>query len=128
MRLIIAGSRDIKWYHLVREAFTSVPDYGKFTEIVSGQATGVDKLGELIAQEFELKVKGFPADWKKYGKRAGYIRNVEMADYADEGLVIWDGVSKGSKHMIDILETQVKKPCHAFMLTVRPIITDRRTR
>ena len=44
----------------------------------------------------------FPADWDKYGKKAGYIRNKEMARAADACVVFWNGQSKGSKHMIDI--------------------------
>ena len=47
-----------------------------------------------------------PADWNKYGKSAGYKRNEEMANIADAALVIWDGESRGSKHMIDIAKKQ----------------------
>ena len=43
----------------------------------------------------------FPADWDKYGKRAGYLRNVQMAEYADALLAFWDGESRGTKNMID---------------------------
>jgi hypothetical protein len=47
------------------------------------------------------------ADWEKYGKRAGYIRNEEMAKYAKQdeigiAICVWDGESKGTKHMIDL--------------------------
>ncbi|HSH51850.1 MAG TPA: SLOG family protein [Bacteroidales bacterium] len=125
MRLVIAGSRDINWYHLIRDTFTNLPDYGKFKEIVSGGARGVDKLGELIAQEFELKLTVMNAKWDQYGKSAGYKRNKEMAKYTDEALIIWDGVSKGTKHMIDLMDEE-NKICHSFMLTTRPIYVDRR--
>jgi len=71
------------------------------TEVVSGGAKGVDRLGELWAQKRNIPITRFPAEWNKYGKRAGYIRNKEMALYADALLAIWDGESKGTKHMID---------------------------
>ena len=47
-------------------------------------------------------VKEFPAQWNEFGKRAGYIRNEEMAKYADACVAFWDGESKGTKHMIDL--------------------------
>ena len=64
------------------------------TEIVSGGAKGVDRLGEWYARQRGLPCKAFPAQWAKYGKSAGPIRNAEMAEYADYGVAVWDGVSK----------------------------------
>lgn len=46
------------------------------------------------------KMKVFPADWNKYGKKAGPIRNKKMANYAEALLAIWDGKSCGTKNMI----------------------------
>ena len=45
-------------------------------------------------------MKEFKADWVKYGKAAGPIRNEEMAKYADACIVFWDGKSPGAKSMI----------------------------
>lgn len=42
----------------------------------------------------------YPADWKKYGRRAGSIRNIEMAQNAEALLAVWDGISSGTRHMI----------------------------
>ena len=99
MRVIIAGSRDITDYKQVEAAYLSsnIP----ITEIVSGGARGVDALGEQVAKNFGIPIKVFPADWDKYGKRAGPLRNIQMAEYADGLIAIWDGKSKGTKHMID---------------------------
>ena len=60
------------------------------TGIVSGGARGVDKLGEQIADEQHIPVTKFLADWDNYGKGAGFIRNEEMAKYADELLAVWN--------------------------------------
>lgn len=70
--------------------------------MVSGGASGVDLYGEKWARKNDIPIKRFPADWAKYGKRAGLIRNVEMANYADGLIAIWDGQSRGTKHMIDV--------------------------
>lgn len=102
MRTIIAGGREITDYEEVCRAIL----FSNFdiTEVVSGKARGVDTLGEQFAKEFNIPIKEFPADWNKHGKAAGPIRNCEMADYVgDEGalIAIWDGQSRGTKHMID---------------------------
>ena len=102
-KVIIAGSRDIKIN--IKKVF---PRLDKITskkssiEIVSGTARGGDRLGEAWARTNGHEVKKFPADWGKYGRSAGYKRNEQMADYADALIAIWDGKSKGTKHMIDI--------------------------
>lgn len=99
MRVIIAGSREIK------DAMTilwAIEHSGfEITEVVSGTAQGVDQLGEMWAQTHDVPVKKFPADWSS-GKQGGYLRNLEMAGYADALIAIWDGKSKGTRHMIDI--------------------------
>lgn len=73
----------------------------EITEIVSGTCEGVDQLGEEWAERHGIPVKRFPADWKKYGRRAGPLRNQTMASYADALIAIWDGKSKGTRSMID---------------------------
>ncbi len=100
MKTIIAGSRGIIDYFVLLQAIKDYPF--SITSVVSGCAKGVDTLGEQYAQENNLKLYKFPADWSTYGKRAGYIRNAEMAENADALLAIWDGESRGTKHMIDI--------------------------
>ena len=63
-------------------------------------------VGYTLAKKCGLTIKEFPADWS-LGKKAGYIRNEQMAKYAAESgngvlLAFWDGVSKGTGHMIDL--------------------------
>lgn len=100
MKLIIAGSRTIDWWDTfdINEVCKSLPEYP--TEIVCGMAKGIDMLGAHFGYEYNIPVKEFPANWDKFGKGAGYIRNAEMAEYADMLLAIWDGKSRGTKNMI----------------------------
>lgn len=98
MKTIIAGSREGPTYTDI-----VVATYGlewKITEVVCGMAPGADLLGKLWAEKHGIPVKCFPADWSRYGKRAGPIRNVQMAEYADALIAIWDGKSNGTAHMI----------------------------
>lgn len=101
MKVIIAGSRDFNDYNLL-SSICNIEIKNDCTEIVSGTARGADKLGERYAEENNIPVKPFPADWDKFGKSAGYIRNEEMAKYADILIAFWDYQSKGTKHMIDL--------------------------
>ena len=50
-------------------------------EIVSRHCVGADRLGELYAEKHNAQAKIFPAEWEKYGKLAGIIRNKQMVDY-----------------------------------------------
>jgi hypothetical protein len=72
------------------------------TEVVSGCATGADTCGEIWAGMAGKQIKKFPADWERYGKAAGAMRNLEMARYADALIAVWDGESKGTSHMIRV--------------------------
>lgn len=110
-RIIIAGGRHFLDAHLVQEKCTPIiqdlRNKGFKIEIVSGHASGADTLGEFYAESRQIPVKLFPAEWSKYGKRAGFLRNEQMADYAKEqgygGLIaFWDGKSPGTKSMIEL--------------------------
>jgi len=100
MKVIIAGSRSITSYRLAEEAVAA--SGFEITEVVSGTARGVDRLGELWAARHGVPVTRFPADWGAYGKQAGFVRNADMAEYADALVALWDGGSRGTQHMINL--------------------------
>jgi len=98
MKVIIAGSRDITDYNLVNQ---TVKESGFIiTEVVSGGARGVDKLGEKYAIENNLILTIFNPNWSKEGLSAGFNRNKKMAEYADALIAIWNG-SSGTANMIE---------------------------
>ena len=108
-RIIIAGSRDFTDYDLLKDMLISFIDSlpkSAQIEIISGTARGADSLGEQLAKEIGYTLKRFPADWERLGKKAGYIRNNEMAEYASGAIgylfAFWDGQSKGTEHMINL--------------------------
>ena len=104
-KVIIAGGRYFNDYDLVKSRLTTLLK-NKFpnVEIVSGCASGADALGERFANEFNFGLRKFPADWNKYGRAAGPIRNTQMAEYADALIAFWDGKSRGTKNMIEQAE------------------------
>lgn len=84
-----------------------------FTEIVSGgsgyanETRGADRVGEFVAQFYNIPVKRFIPDWDAHGIEVDglpleYVRNVEMVQYADALLAFWDKKSKGIEHMIKV--------------------------
>ena len=113
MKVIIAGSRRITNMEHVRKA---VSDSGfPITEVVSGTALGVDRLGELWAEENNIPVKPFKPKWDEYGRGAGHIRNAEMAKHADALIAVWNGVSPGTNNMID-MANKMKMPVYVYVI------------
>jgi hypothetical protein len=105
-KVIIAGSRGFSNYKLLREQCNKFLREKRKTSniiVVSGHARGADTLGEKYAQDEGFTLEIYPAQWKKFGKGAGYRRNEQMAEIADALIAFWDGSSKGTKHMIDIM-------------------------
>lgn len=116
LRIIVAGSRNFNDFKLLFKSVEKIQKDiidKKFEDIsrvciVSGTARGADRLEELYAEKIGLHIYRFPADWDGLGKRAGYVRNAEMAKFAVEdgnyGVLIafWNGKSRGTKHMIDL--------------------------
>lgn len=82
---------------LVGEFVKNLPDG---TSVVSGGARGIDSLAVALAKERGLDTTEIKPDWDKYGKGAGFRRNKQIAQVADECLVFWDGESPGTKNFI----------------------------
>jgi hypothetical protein len=97
-KVIIAGGREFDNYELLCNKCDNFLIDKINVEIVSGGAKGADRLGEKYAKErgYQLTVKN--ADWRLKG--GGIIRNTQMAEYADEAIIFWDGISSGTAHMI----------------------------
>jgi len=101
MRVIIAGSRTVT-EEQVRAALEGCSWIGFVSAVVSGTAKGADEFGETWAHEYGIQVIRYPAEWKKYGKRAGPLRNKVMADNAEGLVAVWDGTSRGTHSMISL--------------------------
>jgi DNA polymerase III epsilon subunit-like protein len=118
-KVIIAGSRSIKDYKLVKQLVDEIVEANKLevSHVISGRAYGVDRLGEQWATERGVDIDYMPADWDdvsvpnavvKYNQRgvaynavAGHLRNEEMAKKGDILILIHDGESTGSLDMLN---------------------------
>jgi hypothetical protein len=108
IKCIIAGSRSFDDFEFLKEKTDIF--LSKFTcnnkLIISGTAKGADKLGEKYSHEKNLKLIKMPADWEEHGKKAGYLRNAEMANIATHCIIFRENNSKGSTHMINIAKNK----------------------
>lgn len=108
MKAIIAGSRECTNKEQIFAILDEMLKSFDITEVVCGMARGVDLIGKEWADLKGITVKKFPAEWDKYGRSAGPIRNKQMADYADGLFTFWDGDSRGTKNMIELGLTNLK--------------------
>lgn len=109
MRVIIAGGREVPIDRGVAMVILAIEQSGftPITELINGGALGIDAAArtywhrrfQSVKPEFPLRT--FHANWERYGKSAGPIRNREMARNADALIAIWDGVSRGTSNMIE---------------------------
>lgn len=102
MRTIIAGSRQGITQEDVEDALNQAPF--AVTTVLSGTAKGVDRIGEILAEENSWPIEYYPSNWAVYGRRAGFLRNQEMAEKAEALIAVWNGKSKGTKHMIELAQ------------------------
>ena len=105
-RVIVAGSRGITDRAKVFEKVESLTRrlwLSSGFEIVSGLAAGPDTMAIEWAQwaGFSGSVVRFPAEWDRYGRAAGMVRNQQMAWYGTHLIAFWDGRSPGTKNMIE---------------------------
>lgn len=106
----IVGSRDYPFLQDVRDYIVELPDD---TRIVTGGARGVDQCAEEVAKERGLICAVYRPDWETYGKRAGFLRNIDIVAACSRLVAFWDGVSRGTQHSIRLAQ-QARKPVLVF--------------
>ncbi len=99
--LAIVGSRAFPDLERVRAIVRELP---ADTLVISGGASWVDRVAVDEARWCGLAVTAYPADWQRYGRRAGAVRNQQMVESADEVAAFWDGASSGTLVTIRALE------------------------
>jgi hypothetical protein len=91
VKLIIAGGRKYVPRATDEAVITAVVQAHHVDEIVSGGSGGADAMGENYGKAMGIRVSVYPAKWGTHGKKAGPIRNREMARYADVCLLFPGG-------------------------------------
>ena len=109
-KIAIVGSRKINDVEFVLSKFNEVLRSEKLSYddvmIISGGARGVDTIAQQIAKKFGLPIIIFYPNWKKYGKRAGLIRNTYIVQYSDIVMAFpskdsrgtWDTIRKAKEN------------------------------
>lgn len=100
MKILIAGGRsfsDKQFLFLYMDQWED-----EATVVISGCAKGADSLGEAWAKSRGIPVERFPAQWSRYGRKAGPLRNIEMLEKGKPDLVVVFKGGTGSKHMATI--------------------------
>ncbi len=110
-RVIVAGCREFSDYELLCEKLDFLLAQLSDPVIVSGTCRGADQLGERYAAERGYPCNRFPADWNRYGRRAGYLRNRQMAENAEYLVAFWDGrTERSGTHMMITIARELGLP------------------
>lgn len=115
MRLAIIGSRSFNNYDLFEKTIFKNYKIENIKEIISGGVEGTDSLAEQFAIKYSIPMSIFIPDWDlygeygEYGDYAVYMRNILIIDSSDEVIAFWDGISKGTKHSIELANKAKKK-------------------
>lgn len=98
MRVLVCGSREWTEQARIYARLSKLPDG---TTILHGTARGADRIAASFAEGWGFEVEHWPANWKRDGKKAGILRNIDMLDSGvDLVLAFWDGASRGTLHTI----------------------------
>ncbi len=103
MRVLITGGRNFDDTTLVTTTLDAVHVSSPITTLIHGVARGADTLAGEWASRNDIKVVACPANWKRYGRGAGPIRNREMLELSPDLLVAFPG-GRGTADMISAAE------------------------
>jgi hypothetical protein len=96
MKVAIVGTRDFTDNQKIFDTFVKVTEDLHITEIVSGGARGVDTAAVYVASCLGVPVREFKANWRRFGKSAGILRNTEIVDYSDKVVAFLSRSSMGT--------------------------------
>lgn len=100
MRVLIGGSRSITDRAALE--FAIAGSGVTVSEVITGNSTGADGLASQWATDHGIPLTVVPLDWAKHGGRAEMVRNEQAALMAESCIMVWDGFSRGTAHMIDV--------------------------
>lgn len=111
-KIAIAGGRDYtnreEAYRFIEQCIREeIPD--EVPVILSGGCRGADALGEQYAGEHGWQVEKFLPRWDEYGRAAGPIRNAQIAEKCDFAICFWDGKSRGTRSLMNLVKKNGKK-------------------
>jgi hypothetical protein len=124
MKILVTGDREFACFATVKLAYHYVEHtYGPIKTVVHGAARGADQLAGMVALDRNIGVVPMPAQWNRYGKGAGPIRNQRMLDdHPDIKVVLaFHENLKTSKGTKDMLSRALKKLLSVFLFTPKQV-------
>lgn len=116
-RIAIIGSRDFyNFEYLDNKVKELMPKQDLEFIIVSGGARGTDTLAEQFAEKYGYQKEIHKAKWHQHGKCAGYLRNHDIVRNSDMVIAFWNGISKGTKHTINIARNEKDRVVHVIRI------------
>ncbi len=107
MRWLVCGGRDYPDEKTLFATLTLlVVDRGWPSVVIEGEARGADTMAREWAEHFMIPVEKYPADWERYGRAAGFIRNRQMLSDGKPDLVVafYDKPREESKGTADMVK------------------------
>lgn len=101
VRVLVCGGRNYDDRELVRIVLDRIHKETPITAIIHGAAPGADTLAGWWATVNEVSNQDYPADWKKHGKAAGPIRNLQMLTEGRPDMVLAFPGGRGTANMVD---------------------------
>jgi hypothetical protein len=109
MRVIVVGSRSISDPNAIELAI--LESGFPITEVLTGDSSGVDALVQQWAMKQDKPLKVIAVDWRLHGGQADTIRNEQLVGNADACIMVWDGFSRGTRHLRDLVYLRGLKFC-----------------
>jgi len=100
LRVLVCGGRDYSDAKAAYAVLDKLNSFRKIEGVIQGSARGADLLGKMWALSRRVPCYAFPADWERYGKSAGPIRNQQMLDEGKPDLVIAFPGGRGTADMV----------------------------
>ena len=101
MKVLVCGGRDFADAQWLSDVLTGLlHETGGELLVIHGGARGADSLAWAFAQDHGLPRSVFLADWGRYGKRAGPLRNQRMLDEGRPDLLVAFPGGRGTADMV----------------------------
>jgi hypothetical protein len=107
--IVVCGSRNWTNIDLIKEQILRIVETSLEITIWQGGATGADSIARRIAEDEGIDCVTVHANWKKYGKAAGPMRNAKMLELAKPSILL-SFPKNGSKGTADMINRANKFP------------------
>ena len=117
--VLICGSRDWNDQEIVDKIIFILKHRYKVHTLIEGEANGADKQARLAGEKYGLKIKAFPAEWNKFGKGAGPIRNAKQLREGKPDIVVaFHDDLYNSKGTLDMVKKAMSSPRDIIIIVV----------